>query len=70
MPTTPDSPHVQQQNHIHQQCVDDGWNGHFSTVEDEWGGGNSNGLGGVLHAHFNYNGTADTVTKPAYAGKE
>ena len=31
----PYPPHIRKQNHIHQQCIDDGRNGHFAAVEDE-----------------------------------
>ena len=54
----PYPPHVSEQNHIHQQGVDDCRDGHFAAVEDERGGGNGNGLGSVLHPHLNYYGTA------------
>ena len=53
--------HINQQDHVHQQCINDCRDGHLSAVEDERGGGYGNGLGSVLHPYLNNNGASDSI---------
>ena len=53
--------HINQQNHVHQQCINDCRDGHLAAVEDEGRGGYGNSLGSVLHPYLNNNGASDSI---------
>ena len=52
-----DDAHVGQQDDIHHQSIDNGRNSHDVVVEHKRTAGNGNGLGSILHANLNHDGT-------------
>ena len=58
--------YVNKQYHVHQQSVYYCWYRHFSAVEDEWRGGDGDGLSGVLHPDFNDDGLSHSSVGSAY----